>query len=52
MAIRIFPLKAEACRQLADIQGDPKRKALWVEREEIWEQLAIKAEKRTRSRLH
>jgi hypothetical protein len=37
--------KAEACRQLADMDQSAERKALWLKRAEYWEQLATKAEK-------
>jgi hypothetical protein len=39
-------LKAEACRQLADLTEDWERKAFWKERAEYWEELAVKAAKR------
>jgi hypothetical protein len=38
--------KAEACRRLADLADDEQRKALWIERADHWEQLAVKAAKR------
>jgi hypothetical protein len=38
--------KAEACRQLADLDQSSERKALWFKRADHWEELAIKAEKR------
>jgi len=38
--------KAEAWRQLADMDQSAERKALWLKRADDWEQLAIKAEKR------
>ena len=37
--------KAEACRQLADVDQSAERKALWLKRADQWEQLAIEAEK-------
>jgi hypothetical protein len=37
--------KAEACRQLADLDQTGERKALWLKRADDWERLAIKAEK-------
>jgi hypothetical protein len=37
--------KAEACRRLADMSEDAKRKAMWLERADHWEQLAVKAAK-------
>jgi len=41
--------KAEACRQLADMDQSAERKALWLKRADDWEQLAIKAEKRPKN---
>jgi hypothetical protein len=35
--------KAEACRQLADLDQSSERKALWLKRADHWEELAIKA---------
>jgi len=37
--------KAEACRQLADMDQGADRKTLWLKRADQWEQLAIEAEK-------
>lgn len=42
--------KAEACRRLADMSEDAARKALWLERADHWEQLAVKAAKQPRPR--
>jgi hypothetical protein len=42
-------LKAEACRRLADMFEDADRKVLWNERAAHWEQLAMKAQKQSRS---
>jgi hypothetical protein len=38
--------KAEACRRLADLADDEQHRALWIERVDHWEQLAVKAAKR------
>jgi hypothetical protein len=40
----LLRLKTEACRRLADMFVEAERKALWTERADHWEQLAIKAE--------
>jgi hypothetical protein len=40
--------KAEACRRLADMSEDADRKAMWLERADYWEQLALKAPKQPR----
>jgi hypothetical protein len=42
--------KAEACRRLADLSDNAKRKALWLERADNWEGLAIKAAKQSKPR--
>lgn len=44
-SIESFRQKAEACRQLADIEESREREALWIERAEHWEQLATKTER-------
>jgi hypothetical protein len=38
-------LKAEACRRLAAMFEEAERKALWIERADQWERLAVQAEK-------
>lgn len=43
--------KAEACRLLAEMyEEDPARQALWIERADHWEKLAIKADELPRQR--
>jgi hypothetical protein len=37
--------KADACRMLANIAENPERKALWLNRADYWEELAVKAVK-------
>jgi hypothetical protein len=41
-------LRAEACRRLADLEENSRRKALWIERGDEWERLAEKAAKQER----
>jgi hypothetical protein len=41
--------KAEACRRLADLSLDDRRKAHWMEQATVWERLAAKATKRSQS---
>jgi hypothetical protein len=43
-------LKAEACRRLADLSEEDARKALWIERADYWEELAVKAAKAQRQK--
>jgi hypothetical protein len=38
-------LKTEACRRLAELFDDSAREAVWLQRADHWEQLAIKAAK-------
>jgi len=38
--------KADACRTLAKLSDTEERKALWIERAEYWEELALKAVER------
>ena len=43
-------LKAEACRRLADLAEDAERETLWLIRANNWDQLATKAEQKSRAR--
>jgi hypothetical protein len=36
--------KAEACRQLANLSKDTKRKVHWIERATEWDRLAVEAD--------
>jgi hypothetical protein len=40
-----FRQKAEACRRLAAMSEDERRKLVWLERADYWAQLARKATK-------
>jgi hypothetical protein len=37
--------KAEACRRLAELCEDDRRRTMWIERATAWEQLAMKTTK-------